>query len=94
MNDDEKSLFKELIQSNNERVAMTKSLIRMVFILIITIVLCFSVTISVLSVSHDKSDSIISQSHDRAIEECTRLYFQSDYDYGEINNSTDIQLTK
>lgn len=94
MNEEEKTIVRELINSNTERIILTRNLIKMVFALIVTVVLCSSITIGIQAISHDRAMIAIEESHDYKDIECTKLYFETDYGYGEINNSTDIQLNK
>lgn len=81
MNDDEKRLFTEITEARiemNTRITKLMTLIAVVFALLIV---AFGVTTSIICVSYNN-----------ATVEMTRLYFETDYDYGDITQSTDVQI--
>ena len=63
-------------------VRITK-LMTLIAILFIATILSFSIAITAICISNN-----------RAMVERTRLYFQTDYDYGEINNTTDVNISE
>jgi hypothetical protein len=88
MNDDEKLLANELIKIREElNTRITKLMI------LVSIVFCVNIASQTIeNVSHDRAVEEICRSNSAMMEKVVEDYFITDYDYGEINQTTDVKV--
>ena len=77
--DDEKNVLEILIKLSEQTNCRIEKFTRYLLVLLVLVVLCFSFTIC-----------WVTKTNAETIQECTRLYFTTDYDYGTISQTQTI----
>jgi len=78
---DDRELTKDLLNMINERNILLKQLLKGFVAIIIAVVISLSLVIATVSISYNN-----------AIKECTRIYFETPYDYPSMTQEQNVEV--